>query len=162
MRHFVECVRDGVTPRETYEDGYIVNCILDAGYQSMRKKQWVRVKTLMQAPAAPDHGDRQLSVPGLAGIRLAASRSVWQRRSGGVDRGCDADRHCTIRWLPGIDVISDGEQTRLDFNLVVLWIPRRHRDGTGAARRFGPPAHDQRGKHEVIGDAPRSARTGVG
>jgi predicted dehydrogenase len=44
MRHFVECVRDGKTPRETYEDGYIVNCILDAGYQSMRSRKWVRVK----------------------------------------------------------------------------------------------------------------------
>jgi predicted dehydrogenase len=44
MRHFVECVRDGATPRETYEDGYIVNCVLDAGYQSMRAGKWVRVK----------------------------------------------------------------------------------------------------------------------
>jgi predicted dehydrogenase len=44
MRHFVECVRDGVTPRETYEDGYVVNCVLDAGYQSMRSNKWVRVK----------------------------------------------------------------------------------------------------------------------
>ena len=44
MRHFVECVRDGHEPRETYEDGYIVNCILDAGYRSMRSKKWVRVK----------------------------------------------------------------------------------------------------------------------
>lgn len=44
MRHFVECVRDGKTPRETYDDGYAVNCILDAGYQSMHGKKWVRVK----------------------------------------------------------------------------------------------------------------------
>lgn len=44
MRHFVECVASGATPRETYEDGYIVNCILDAGYQSMHGKKWVRVK----------------------------------------------------------------------------------------------------------------------
>jgi predicted dehydrogenase len=44
MRHFVECARDGGDPRETYEDGYIVNCILDAGYTSMRSKKWVRVK----------------------------------------------------------------------------------------------------------------------
>jgi predicted dehydrogenase len=43
MRHFVECVRNSTEPRETYEDGYIVNCILDAGYQSMRSHQWVRV-----------------------------------------------------------------------------------------------------------------------
>ncbi len=45
MRHFVECVRDGRAPRETYADGYAVNCILDAGYQSMRAHKWVRVKT---------------------------------------------------------------------------------------------------------------------
>jgi predicted dehydrogenase len=44
MRHFVECVRDHVTPRETYEDGYVVNCVLDAGYESMRSGKWVRVE----------------------------------------------------------------------------------------------------------------------
>ncbi len=44
MRHFVECVRDGVTPRETYQDGYIVNVILDAGYRSMREGRWVQVE----------------------------------------------------------------------------------------------------------------------
>jgi predicted dehydrogenase len=44
MRHFVECVRDGATPRETYEDGYAVNVILDAGYASMRARKWVRVR----------------------------------------------------------------------------------------------------------------------
>ncbi len=44
MRHFVECVRHGATPRETYQDGYTVNCILDAGYQSMRSSKWIRVK----------------------------------------------------------------------------------------------------------------------
>jgi len=44
MRHFVECARDGTTPRETFEDGYIVNCVLDAGYRSMRSGRWVRVK----------------------------------------------------------------------------------------------------------------------
>ena len=44
MRHFVECVRDGSTPRETYRDGYFVNCVLDAGYESMRERRWVRVE----------------------------------------------------------------------------------------------------------------------
>jgi predicted dehydrogenase len=43
MRHFVECVRNSTEPRETYEDGYIVNCSLDAGYQSMKSHQWIRV-----------------------------------------------------------------------------------------------------------------------
>ena len=44
MRHFVECVRDGRTPSETYEDGWIVNLVLDAGYRSMKSRRWVRVK----------------------------------------------------------------------------------------------------------------------
>ncbi len=44
MRHFVECARAGVEPRETYRDGYVVNCILDAGYRSMHSKKWIRVK----------------------------------------------------------------------------------------------------------------------
>jgi predicted dehydrogenase len=44
MRHFVECVRDGATPRETYQDGYVVNCVLEAGYRSMRTGRWVRVR----------------------------------------------------------------------------------------------------------------------
>jgi predicted dehydrogenase len=44
MRHFVECVRDGTTPRETYDDGYVVNLVLDAGYKSMASGRWVRVK----------------------------------------------------------------------------------------------------------------------
>ncbi|HYE99148.1 MAG TPA: Gfo/Idh/MocA family oxidoreductase [Planctomycetota bacterium] len=44
MKHFVECVRDGRTPRETYEDGWIVNTVLDAGYRSMRSKRWEKVR----------------------------------------------------------------------------------------------------------------------
>jgi predicted dehydrogenase len=44
MRHFVECAREERMPRETYEDGWIVNLILDAGYKAMRSKRWVRVR----------------------------------------------------------------------------------------------------------------------
>lgn len=44
MKHFVECVRERRQPRETYDDGYIVNCILDAGYRSMREKSWTAVQ----------------------------------------------------------------------------------------------------------------------
>lgn len=44
MRHFVECVREGRTPRETYEDGFVVNTVLDAGYRSMRSGRWVRIR----------------------------------------------------------------------------------------------------------------------
>lgn len=44
MRHFVECVRERKMPRETYEDGYISNCVLEAGYQSMASKSWVAIE----------------------------------------------------------------------------------------------------------------------
>lgn len=40
MKHFVECVRDGKMPRENYEDGYVVNQIMDACYRSMKSRKW--------------------------------------------------------------------------------------------------------------------------
>ena len=43
MKHFVECVAKGATPRETFEDGHIVNCVLDAAYRSVQTKRWGRV-----------------------------------------------------------------------------------------------------------------------
>jgi 5-methyltetrahydropteroyltriglutamate--homocysteine methyltransferase len=52
----------------------------------------------------------------------------------------------------GLDVITDGEQTRLDFNLSFYGYLRGiELEGT-PPRRFGPPAHDQRGKHLVTGE----------
>jgi predicted dehydrogenase len=44
MRHFVDCFAAGVTPIETFEDGHIVNCILDACYASMRSGVWEKVQ----------------------------------------------------------------------------------------------------------------------
>ena len=44
MRHFVDCVANNKTPRETFEDGYVVNCVLDAAYRSMQSKQRERVE----------------------------------------------------------------------------------------------------------------------
>jgi predicted dehydrogenase len=40
MRHFVACVADGTPPRETYEDGYAVNLVLEACYRSLRSRRW--------------------------------------------------------------------------------------------------------------------------
>jgi len=56
-----------------------------------------------------------------------------------------------------LDVITDGEQTRFDFNLSFyafldgLELDREPR------RRLGPPAHDQRGRHRIVRElaAPR-------
>jgi 5-methyltetrahydropteroyltriglutamate--homocysteine methyltransferase len=61
----------------------------------------------------------------------------------------------------GLDVITDGEQTRLDFNLSFYgYIEGIALEGE-SPRRFGPPAHDQRGKHAISGvlAAPRGLGT---
>src|SRR5438876_10666149 len=52
----------------------------------------------------------------------------------------------------GLDVITDGEQTRLDFNLSFYGYLEGIELESAPARRFGPPAHDQRGRHKVIGE----------
>src|ERR1041385_1647045 len=51
----------------------------------------------------------------------------------------------------GLDVITDGEQTRLDFNLSFYGFIDGIQLESASPRRFGPPAHDQRGRHQVIG-----------
>jgi 5-methyltetrahydropteroyltriglutamate--homocysteine methyltransferase len=60
----------------------------------------------------------------------------------------------------GLDVISDGEQGRFDFNLSFY----AYLDGLeledAPRRRWGPPAHDQRGKHRLVGEL--SAPRGLG
>ena len=57
----------------------------------------------------------------------------------------------------GLDVITDGEQTRLDFNLSFYGFLQGIEPNHSETRRFGPPAHDQRGKHSIVGEltAPR-------
>ncbi len=57
----------------------------------------------------------------------------------------------------GLDVITDGEQTRLDFNLSFYGYLEGIALEQAPPRRFGPPAHDQRGRHQVVGEllAPR-------
>lgn len=44
MKHFVECVARNETPRETFEDGLIVNIIMDAAYRSIRERRWVPIE----------------------------------------------------------------------------------------------------------------------
>jgi 5-methyltetrahydropteroyltriglutamate--homocysteine methyltransferase len=61
----------------------------------------------------------------------------------------------------GLDVVTDGEQTRLDFNLSFYGFIEGIELESAPPRRFGPPAHDQRGKHKVTGElkAPRGLGT---
>ncbi len=61
----------------------------------------------------------------------------------------------------GLDVITDGEQTRFDFNLSFYGFLEGIELEPASPRKFGPPAHDQRGKHEISGTlaAPRGLGT---
>ncbi len=60
----------------------------------------------------------------------------------------------------GLDVITDGEQTRLDFNLSFYGYLKGIEPNESETRKFGPPAHDQRGKHNVV--EPLTAPKGLG
>jgi predicted dehydrogenase len=40
MRHFVECFAGKTMPRENFVDGYVVNCVIDAAYTSMKSGRW--------------------------------------------------------------------------------------------------------------------------
>src|SRR5260370_28253978 len=60
----------------------------------------------------------------------------------------------------GLDVITDGEQTRYEFNLSVYSRLEGLNPSPASPRRFGPPAHDQRGKYEVT--ATLRSRHGLG
>ena len=51
----------------------------------------------------------------------------------------------------GLDCITDGEQSRLDFNLSFYGHLQGILREVAPPRRFGPPAHDQRGRHQIVG-----------
>ncbi len=60
----------------------------------------------------------------------------------------------------GLDVITDGEQTRLDFNLSFYGFIKGIENNETETRRFGPAAHDQRGKNTITGEL--AAPNGLG
>ena len=60
----------------------------------------------------------------------------------------------------GLDVVTDGEQTRFDFNLSFYGYIEGIDLESAPPRRFGPPAHDQRGRHAITG--PLQAPRGLG
>src|SRR5687768_2347750 len=60
----------------------------------------------------------------------------------------------------GLDVITDGEQTRLDFNLSFYGYIKGIENNDTQTRKFGPPAHDQRGKNNIVAEL--TAPNGLG
>ncbi len=62
--------------------------------------------------------------------------------------------------MAGLDVITDGEQTRFDFNLSFYGFIQGIQPNIQETRKFGPAAHDQRGKHDIVDEL--SAPAGLG
>ncbi|CAN5527619.1 methionine synthase [soil metagenome] len=60
----------------------------------------------------------------------------------------------------GLDVITDGEQTRFDFNLSFYGFIKGIKENAEEIRKWGPPAHDQRGKHYIVDEL--AAPNGLG
>ena len=60
----------------------------------------------------------------------------------------------------GLDVITDGEQTRFDFNLSFYGYINGIENNEKETRKFGPPAHDQRGKNNIVSEL--TAPNGLG
>lgn len=44
LKHFIECIRNGDEPIETFKDGVVVNAILDAAYESLKTGRWTKVE----------------------------------------------------------------------------------------------------------------------
>ena len=61
----------------------------------------------------------------------------------------------------GLDVVTDGEQTRFDFNLSFYGYIEGIDLESAPLRRFGPPAHDQRGRHAITGELVASRGLGA-
>ena len=43
LGHFVSCIGEGKQPSETFEDGLLINKIVDAAYRSVKSKRWENV-----------------------------------------------------------------------------------------------------------------------
>lgn len=45
LKHFLSCIIEDKTPMETFKDGYIVHCMLDSCYKSMKSGRWEPIQT---------------------------------------------------------------------------------------------------------------------
>lgn len=82
-----------------------------------------------------------------------ASQNLERFGSADIAEAQDDAVACALhdQMAAGLDVVTDGEQTRLDFNLSFYGYLEGIELEAVSPRRFGPPAHDQRGKHRVTG-----------
>ena len=78
MRHVVEAFRDGVAPRETFRDGFVVNSIIDAAYRSIRSGTWEAVERPTPVGQRPETARRSRACPG--STRPSGSSTASRRR----------------------------------------------------------------------------------
>ena len=92
----------------------------------------------MSRAAAAHHGDRQLPVPGLAGVRRSSTSTSSARTTWPRCRTTPWSARVHDQVAAGLDVITDGEQTRLDFNLSFYGYLDGHRARGRAAAPLRP------------------------
>jgi predicted dehydrogenase len=44
LQHFLECVAEGQSSREDFNDGYIVNRVMDLAYEASKQKKWITLQ----------------------------------------------------------------------------------------------------------------------
>jgi 5-methyltetrahydropteroyltriglutamate--homocysteine methyltransferase len=83
-----------------------------------------------------------------------ASRNLDQFGQSDIDEMIDDAVIAAIhdQVTAGLDLITDGEQTRLDFNLSFYGFIQGIERETKSPRLWGPSAHDQRGKHRITSE----------
>ena len=106
--------------------------------------------TAREAVATSDYGGRQLPVSRVARVCIRpldqfGDSDIEEMRTDAVIVAVQD------QVAAGLDVITDGEQTRYDFNLSFYGRLEGIRGNETSLRRFGPPAHDQRGKYDITG-----------
>ena len=82
-----------------------------------------------------------------------ASRNLHQFGSADIEEMIEDAVQVAIQdqLAADLDVITDGEQTRIDFNLSFYGYLDGIEQESEAPRKWGPAAHDQRGKHKITG-----------
>lgn len=56
LAHFIETFTSAVAPRQTFEDGFIDNAVIDAAYRSMTTRTWERIDLSAIEPASKLNG----------------------------------------------------------------------------------------------------------
>ena len=77
----------GTEPRETFVDGYIVNCMLDACYRSMKSGRWEPVELDAESPAVIGRRPETATAPASSPARASCSTALGATQEDALERG---------------------------------------------------------------------------